>query len=196
MSGLAQLEQTFAKNKPAVLGVAAAGVVGLALLQRRRSGGDVSAGGSSPALVPASGSYSAGGQVASASGGFGGYDSSASDVASWLSPQLEALRKDQSPTPVPEPIAASMFTPNYTGKYVRTAGGAILEVQNDGSLFGLGSMEQWYEANRRNPEADGSNFTQLGQSDVIPLWYDTRSNLVKSSVNGQTGQVNPKQNPA
>lgn len=186
---LDQLGKAFARNRPAVLGVAGAGVVGLALLQRRKAGGDVFAGGGAApaARVPASASYSAGGQVAAA----GGYDSSASDVASWLSPQLEALRKDQTPTPVPAPVAASMFAPNWTGKYVRTDAGKILEVQADGSLYGLSTMEQWYEANRRNPEADDAGFTQLGSSDVVPVWYDTASNLTKTGRDGSTGQLLP-----
>lgn len=166
---LGQLE-SYAK-KPAVLGAAAAGVVGLALLQRRKAGGDAAAP-AAPA-VPASGSYSAGGQVASA-GGFGAYDSTASDVAGWLSPQLDELRRLSSPTPVPAPIASTLFAPSGTGNYVRRGDGLVAEVQSDGSLFGM-TLDQWVKAGQ--PSA-----TDLaGLPNTVPI-YSTQTNVTTAGT--------------
>lgn len=142
----AQLEGWVAANKPAVLGVGAAAVVGLGLYKRRtaKSSPGAAAG---QAATPAGLSvpYSAGGQAASVGGT---YDSSASDLYGVIGPQLEsignAVRAQQAPpTPVPAGVSASgLFAPSNTGNYVRYGDGTIAEVQQDGSLLGL-SYSQW-----------------------------------------------------
>lgn len=120
----AQLEAAFAKNKPAVLGVAAAGVVGLGLYHRRKAAsvaandpGTVAAGTTPGGMVLPS---SAGGQTYGLTGAGGYYDSSASDLFGAVSPQLESLQTQLSalndkigatPVPVPAPPAAPPVTP-------------------------------------------------------------------------------------
>lgn len=160
--------QELAKNKPALLAGGAVVVVGLGLYSRSKSGGDTAAP-ASPA-VSAAGSYSNGGQVA----GAGGYDSTASDVAAWLHPQLEALRKDNIPTPVPVPLASTLFAPTGTGNYVRQgSNGMVAEIQNDGSLFGI-TFDQWTKLGR--PKA-----TDVGASFGAPV-YSTKTNVVAAGA--------------
>lgn len=79
---LGDLGQQFEQNRVAILGTAAAGVVGFALY-RRHAGATASPDGGP-------GDVSAGGQVAGMSGA-GYYDSSASDVYGLVQPQLESL---------------------------------------------------------------------------------------------------------
>jgi hypothetical protein len=148
---LGQLSGYVQNNKPVVLGVAAAGVAGLALLQRRKAGAGpaatVSSGrpaGTIPAaaVVPSQ-------QTAST------YDSSAYDVYNALTGQLGALAEQVrqttgggSTTAAPTPVASSLFSPNMTGRYVAyqgngTAGSnGIYEVESDGSLYHL-DMPEW-----------------------------------------------------
>ncbi len=133
---LGQLGQTLAANKPALLGVAAAGVVGLGLYHRKQGGGVAAP----PSAAPAGYAFSSGGQTAPMTGGGlatggGVYDSSASDVASWLAPQLEALRQQQAPVPVPAPPA---WAPGF---YRNAAGKGIYQVDAKGNRDLLSSQE-------------------------------------------------------
>lgn len=144
------LEETFTQHKTVILGGAAAGVVGLALLTRRRAGGDVAA------ALPADQGYSAGGQVAA-------YDSTANDLYGALSPQLSSIANDlhalgekkaatptppRPPIPVPAaPIASRITAPTRSGRYLvqgrRDDKGAraVWEQQTDGSLYHLNGSE-------------------------------------------------------
>jgi hypothetical protein len=108
---LSDLGGKLAANKTALTAAGAAGVVGLALMQRKKAGGDVGAG------APASGGSLAtpAGQVV--------YDSSVSDAYNALQPQLTTIgqqlnqllvdksKPDPSKTiPVPAPPAPSKTT--------------------------------------------------------------------------------------
>jgi hypothetical protein len=196
----AQLTAWVQDNKVAVLGVAGAGVVGLALLHRGKSGGD----GPAAAAVPAELSYSAGGQVGGATGGFGSYDSTATDLYSALTPELGGIsdqlqkildgqKATPTPTPVPtppkttpapakptNPLAALLVNPTYNGNYVRApknAGGGdpgIFEVQRDGSLLHL-TQQQWDAAVKKNRGQVPT--VQKLEKGWNGLWYTTTANL-------------------
>lgn len=142
-----KLKALFAEHRTAILGAAAAGVTGLALLHRKQSGGDTGATSSSPAgTIPA---------AAIAAQPTGSYDSSAYDVysalQSELGPVLEQLREQgkQSTgggtgggvTKAPGPLASGLLAPTYNGKYVRFSDGLIAEMESDGSLFWLNPTE-------------------------------------------------------
>jgi hypothetical protein len=120
---LASLEQTFRANRGPILGVAAAGVAGLALLRRKRAGGNTAA-----PLSPGA-SYSAGAQIAGTTGGV--YDSSASDVYGVVGPQLEALSKQLNavasakPKPAPTPVPKTTV-PKVNPGYYQVAGGTTV----------------------------------------------------------------------
>jgi hypothetical protein len=90
----------FAAHKGAVLGVAAAGVAGLALMKRKSSG-------SAPAAAAAGAGATLPASVAA--DGFMGPDSSAYDVYNALQPELDALRQTVGTGvgSVPAPASAS-----------------------------------------------------------------------------------------
>jgi LysM repeat protein len=111
---VSELEATFTKNKPAVLGVAAVAVVGLGLYHRKKAASVAAAdpgpvaGGGTPGLAQSYGLTGAGGV----------YDSSASDLFGAVSPQLESLQTQLSAlsdkmnaTPVPAPVASPVAAP-------------------------------------------------------------------------------------
>lgn len=116
---LGQLSTWAAQNKPAVIGVGAAGAVGLGLLARSRAGGDT-------AGTPQHASYSAGGQADAAAGSAGVYDSSALDLYAALSPELASIGQSigklqeqldaKPPTPVPAPPVAAPKPPAVAPK--------------------------------------------------------------------------------
>lgn len=132
-----QLGAWLKANKPVALGVAGAGVVGLALVSRNRSGGGS---GSAAGIVPAERGYSAGGQAA---GVAGTYDSSASDLYSALSPELAGISQSlaklnesnkTTPTPTPVPAAPKPTAGLAPGFYRKGAESNIYQVNKDGSL--------------------------------------------------------------
>lgn len=153
---LANLSAAFEHNRVAILGTAAAGVVGFALYQRHKSAGATGAVGQGVATV--AGGASAGGQLAGATGA-AAYDSTSSDLYGAFQPQLESIGGQLSQllnqVPVTQapptgakpstkiPAAAQLVTPNYNGHYISTTGlsgvntPAMFEVENDGSLLAL-----------------------------------------------------------
>lgn len=166
-----QLQAFFAEHKTAVLGTAAAGVVGLALLQRKKK---TTAGGTSqPAgTIPAA-------AVVPSNALQGSYDSSAYDVYSALQPQIaqlsDQLNRGNSVTAAPAPIASTLFAPSGSGNYVRY-GSSIAEVESDGSLFAPTS-DQWQKL-----AAQGAAFTQVsGKDSDLPSYYTTAGNLAKAN---------------
>lgn len=138
----AQISAFFNKNKPLVLGTAAVGVTGLALLQRGKSTGGPGA----PVAATVPGIPAA--AVVPASAG-GTYDSGSVDVYNALQPTLEAIlqqgnrQTDASSgiTAPPAAIASTLFSPTFSGNYVRFADGLVAEVQSDGSLYGMTAAE-------------------------------------------------------
>jgi hypothetical protein len=124
----------FATHKTAILAAGAAGVAGLALLQKRKkpaTGAATSPAGALPAAA-----------VIPSSGVQGAYpDTSGTDMYNQLEGQLERLQASQA-VPVPKPVASTLFAPTGSGNYVRTADGTIAEVESDGSAFGL-TAPQW-----------------------------------------------------
>lgn len=136
-------------HKPVVLGTAAAGVLGLALLQRKKKAATPAAAGG-PVTVQPTGTIPAAAVVPSQQTA-STYDSSAYDVYNALSGQLEQLRQTtgggSTPVTAPTPVASSLFAPNRTGQYVSyrapgASSNAIYEVESDGSLYNLG-MADW-----------------------------------------------------
>lgn len=158
-----QLRALFQQNKKALFAVAAVGVGGFALYKRHTAGATAgsatSSTSSSAGVVP---SYSSGGQTTTMGGASGIYDSTSTDLASFLSPQLGAMQSQlnaltaapsssSTPTPVAGPIASSLLAPKGTGTYVINGNGTIGEVESDGSIFGM-TLPQWmplYDAGAR-----------------------------------------------
>lgn len=179
----AQLSALFAKHKTAVLGTAAAGVAGVALLHRKNAGAAAPAATSAPAgTIPA----------AAVVPGGGSYDSSAYDVysalQSQLSPLLEQARNATGGTTgggvttAPAPIASTLFKPSFSGNYVRRADGLIAEVEADGSLYAL-TKTQWADVNRQAPGA-GKQVTNLGAS--LPASVYSLARNIKSAAANST----------
>lgn len=185
-----QLQAYAVKHKPVVLGVAAAGVAGLALLQRRKS---AAAPAGSPANTRPAGTIPAAAvvpsqQIAST------YDSSAYDVYNALSGQLGKLSEQvqqTSGTPVtsaPAPLASSLFAPNMTGQYVAYTGNGsagangIYEVESDGSLYHL-DMPEWLKIIASN---SGQMPTATSYAGAAPVEYTAAENL-KNRINKAAG---------
>lgn len=145
------LSAMFAAHKPVVLGVAAAGVVGLALLKKKSSSSSSSSSTSQPAgTIPAAAVVSSG-SVQSAYP-----DTTASDVYNSLQPTLAQILNQQAnqtsagtsaPLTAPKPIASTLFAPTGSGKYVKYGNGTTGEIESDGSVYGISSSElsadQW-----------------------------------------------------
>jgi hypothetical protein len=169
-----QLRAFLAQNKPAVLGAAGVGVVGLALQNTRTAAaaGPASTGGTA-GTMPAAG-------VALPAGGVqGAYpDTSATDVYNALMPQLEALQAGQAPASTvaaatPPPISSTLFAPNLTGQYVYYKNtGTYGEIESDGSVYGISGPELgWDDWNKIFPVA-----TPIGK-DTLTAYSDRATNL-------------------
>lgn len=124
----AALAALFAKHKTAILGGSAAAVAGLALVSRKKAGGDVaSSGPSAGATIPA----------AAVVPGGGSYDSSAYDVysalQSELGPLLDQARKANSVITAPAPTSSPLL--GYKpGLYRRSGTTQIFQLSADGTL--------------------------------------------------------------
>lgn len=182
---VAELQAYVAKNKPVVLGAAAVGVVGLALLKRKGAapaGGQTGSASSRPApgTIPAAAVVPSQ-QTAST------YDSSAYDVYNALSGQLGQLSEQMQQTrggsisSAPAPIASTLLEPTYSGNYFGMGSG-IGEIESDGSLF-VFTQPQWQKALTQNPNA-GSQLTDFGSKNVPGLkFWSTYDNVkAKSST--------------
>lgn len=183
---LGQLSAWAAANKPAVIGVGAAGAVGFGLLARRKAGGDVAG-----APKSAESSYSAGGQVSDATGAGGfGYDSSALDLYSALSPELagignslgqiqEQLAKKPD-LPVPKPPVTTPPAASYKDGYYRNA--------SNGAMYRLTAGKRDYLTAGEWAAAGGARnkFTDVGIKS--PFW--TRTPLVGGQPS--SGGLTPK----
>lgn len=170
---LDQLGKSFQQHKAPILAAGAAGVVGLALLKRKQTGGGAGPGPASSGGVSVSG----GGQLAGANGA-PYYDSSASDVYGLVQPQLESLGNQitdlgsklnavpVSSAPPSRPISSTLFAPKLTGRYVYYTNGAYGEVEDDGSVYGISTAEatpeQWKTI---FASAQGIGSTQTAYSD-------------------------------
>lgn len=169
-----QLAAMFAAHKTAIFGAAAAGVVGLALLQKKKAAGTKAGAATSsiPGTLPAA--VVAGSTPAT---GGGTYDSSSYDLYNALQPEIEQLLQTQGgsvttapapgSSPLLSPIASTLTSPTGSGQLVRY-GTAIDEVESDGSLYHL-SLPEW--------GAMGSpmNFVQMGGAN--PTSYTGAGNL-------------------
>lgn len=188
---LDQLGASFTQNRTAILGTAAAGVVGLALYRRKQAAAAPAA---PTAGATTAGVYSAGGQTAGMYGA-NAYDSSASDVYGLVQPQLESLGGQlndlnaklnavpvsQAPTsavtaPPSKPIATTLFSPTRSGNYVRYGDQTITEVEQDGSQLAL-TYDQWV------PIANGGGTMNYSQSpDEHPGGVVSRTNWNLNAV--------------
>jgi hypothetical protein len=176
-----QLQAMFAQHKNVVLGVAGAGVVGLALLQRKKA-----AKGAGPSPSPA-GTIPAAGVVPS-SGVQGAFpDTSATDIYNSLSDQMQKLFDQQAAQTsnsnggltTPAPIASTLFAPTYSGSYATTSTGQPVEIESDGSLFHLNT-------NFINQvQQKGGTYSALAQD---PGWYSLTGNL-QAKQSGTSPQV-------
>lgn len=144
MSAAGDLMAKLEANKKPLAIVGVAGVAGLALLQRRKAGGDV---GVAQAGAAPAGAAASGGSLASPAGQVV-YSSAASDTYNALQPQLSTigtavagLLAEKSKTADIIPIASTLYAPSNTGNVVRDAQGSVVEVQADGSLYGLTPKE-------------------------------------------------------
>lgn len=185
-----QLSAWFEQNKTVALGVAAAGVAGLALLQRRKSSGGAATGATAGASVP--GTSPAAGVVPTGGSLGGTYDSSTSDLYNALQPQLEQILQTTGHSGIndaPAPIASSLLAPTYNGNYVWArenatgSGPGAFEVESDGSLLHL-NTDQWGQAAQK--AGSDRAFTML-DSGWNGNWYDSSQNLSAISQGATTG---------
>jgi hypothetical protein len=140
-----QLSALFAAHKTAILGAAGVGVVGLALLQKKKGAA------ATPATTGVAGTIPAAAVVPASSSG-SGPNNSAYDVYSALQSELAPLLQQQAAatgtggiTTAPAPIASSLFSANRTGNYVAQTNNdgvqGVFEVESDGSLYHLSSAD-------------------------------------------------------
>lgn len=168
----------FATHKGAFLGAGAAGVAGLALLQRKKS---ASATGTSKTSTPAGTIPAA--AVVPASGVQGAYpDTSSTDMYNQLEGQLERLQSSQA-VPVPTPVASSLFAPTRSGQYVSYADGSVREVESDGSLYHL-SLPEWSGIIQGNGGAAPDLHPVSG---TAPAEYSYTTNLQSKITGGTAG---------
>jgi hypothetical protein len=130
-----QLAAMFAAHKTAIFGAAAAGVVGLALLQKKKSTSAAGSTSSIPGTLPAA--------AVVAPGAGGAFDSTSFDLYNALQPEIESLIQTRGPsvTAAPAPIASTLLAPTGNGNLVRY-GTSIDEVESDGSLYHL-ELPEW-----------------------------------------------------
>lgn len=119
---LATIRTTITRNKRGLMIAGAAAVGALALLARKKAGGDVpaaAAGPSGSSASPASAGYTSSGGYTT----YAPYDSSGSDVYGAIQPQLEELRDlfGQIPSAVGEAVAGAVPAAG-TSPYAATGG--------------------------------------------------------------------------
>jgi hypothetical protein len=174
----APLGAMFAAHKPVVLGVAAAGVVGLALLKKKGAGSSSSSTSSPAGTIPATGVVSSG----SVQGTYP--DTTATDVYNSLQPTLAQILNQQAnqtsagnshPLSAPKPIASTLFAPQGTGNYVFLQNAnTIGEVESDGSIYGIGGGEGY---------SGPTNPAQLSQLQSAPSGsYFTKADNLKNAA--------------
>jgi hypothetical protein len=178
-----QLAAVFAAHKTAILGAAAAGVAGLALLHRKKGATAGTAAGTAAGTIPAA-------AVVPSQATGSTYDSSAYDVysalQSELGPMLQA-RQGSGITTAPAPVASSLFAPTGSGQYVAykgtgAGGNSINEVETDGSLYHLG-LPEWQSIIAAN---GGKEPTVATFSGTAPTDFGYTANL-KSKIAAGTG---------
>jgi hypothetical protein len=159
----------FAAHKTAILGAAAAGVAGLALLRRKKGATTAAASTSSiPGTIPAAAI------VAPGTGGV--YDSSSYDLYNALQPEIEQLMQTRggSVSTAPTPVASSLFGPSSSNNLVRFSSGAIDQIQSDGSLYNVSPSELQALYNR-----GGISVQQLDTAE--PTSYGLGKNLTAAN---------------
>lgn len=143
---LATVRTALTRNKRGLMIAGAAAVGTLALLARKKAGGDTPTAGaaaSGSSTSPTSGSTSAGGYTT-----YPPYDSSGSDVYGAIQPQLEELRDmfGQIPTavgeavagalpaPAPVPTPTTATAPSFADGFYRAAGNDAVFQASNGAL--------------------------------------------------------------
>jgi hypothetical protein len=156
---LAQLQTYLQNNKPVVLGVGAAGVAGLALLQRKKK---------------------------SSAAAYDVYSALTGQLGA-LSEQVRQT-SGSSVTSAPAPLASSLFAPNMTGQYVGYRGdgsagsNGIYEVETDGSLYHL-DMPEWQKIIASSGGKEPATTTYTGRA---PVEYAASTNLA-NKINKAAG---------
>jgi hypothetical protein len=165
-----QLQAWFSQNQKPVLGVAAAGAVGLGVLRARRA--KAAAGGSPTGGSSAGTAFATGPAVA---GTTTPYDSSVVDGYNALQDQLYALNdRLNTPTPVPAaPKASKMFAPDPGNtNWIVMPNGVNGQVQDDGSVFGA-TATQFF--------ASGGQLEQRSPVSNNLDWYSTERNAATAA---------------
>lgn len=177
---LAEIEATLSQHKGPALAAAGGVVVLLALARRKRAAAAPVQQTSAPIMSGVTG-YSAGAQ----SMGGAAYDSTSTDIVGALTPQLSSIGSQlsqltnpaASPTPVPKPVASTLFAPLYTGKDVELADGTVAEIESDGSLFGMTHPQYWANPNASKDLAGIVNM----KASPLPVYYTTAGNVATSN---------------
>jgi hypothetical protein len=171
--GTEQLQALFREHRTAVLGAAGAGVVGMALLQRKKKAttpAGAGAAGSPAGTMPAAGIAVPAGAV---QGTFP--NTTESDVYNSIMDQLlqqQASMTSTSPAPAtaPKPIASTLFAPSDSRQFVLYGDGTVTQLQSDGSQLGL-NWSQW------QPLAAQYSPTVAGQLHPGGAYFETTGNL-------------------
>lgn len=185
-----KLRALFEQHKKTLAIVGAAGVGGLALL-KARSGGTAAP--AAPGASTASQLSAAVKPTGTAIGGYAPADSSASDVYSALSPQLDRLTEmfgqlsAPVPVPAPPPIASTIFEATGQGSYLQNNAGGWLEVQRDGSIFGLGARD----IERLGLGRSGGPAYQRLKVEDIPAYYTLPGNLAAAGAGTKAQRWQP-----
>lgn len=175
-----QASAFFAAHKVEILGGGAAVVALLGYRQRKKSS-STTAGATIPGTIPAAAVVGGTGTSAAT------YDSTAFDTYDALQQQISDLASRQqtsSPTTAsgatPAPIASTLFAPAGSGNYLRNSYGNLVEVESDGSLYGLtGSQLRDLQS---SGGLTGATITDVGDWTNTPGFYTQQGNL--QAVNG------------
>jgi hypothetical protein len=166
-----QLQALFTQHRNVILGVGAAGVAGLALLNKRKKASGAPSGSTSPAgTIPAA-------AVVPASGVQGAYPNTTetnirnSIMDDLLKQQAAMTSAGGGAAAAPKPIASSLFAPSGSGNYVLYGDGTVAEVQTDGSQLGL-SYQQWTPLAQKGVTPVAANQQHPGGA-----YYETTGNL-------------------
>lgn len=176
-----QLAALFAQHKTAFMAAGAAGVVGLALLQKKKgtAAKAPAAASSIPGTIPAAAVVPATGST---------YDSTSFDTYNALQPELERILQQQAAstsnsggiTSAPAPIASTLFSPTYSGNYLRYSDGWVGEAETDGSQLWF-TPSEWQTAIAKNGGAE-PKYDQLTVPVTPGVPYSVQGNLASAAA--------------
>lgn len=179
MTGVAQLNAWVEQNKKPLAIAGAAAVAGIGLLKARKNKAGAQGSPSPLTPLPAGTAFTAGPNLVGSVPGV--YSSAGTDVYNALQGQLDKMQDQLNGPPIPvpappKPIASTIFKPTGTGNYYHLGNGIGVEVESDGSLFGI-NQEQWAQIQANDPNAK-----VLGKLGGTPNWYSTEKNVLNVSA--------------